>query len=568
MPIVDSATGKDVNHSNLVTKKFSRLGVILKKTFRFIIGKTIPQKLFRLYITIIIVGALFLSSPFCLLTIDGVQLNGFKNVKDFNFLKAFFIACSGFSDTGLTPISIYQYLNIYGQIVLMLLIELGGIGVLALFYYVWDFFRKKTTKPDVGSLYLIQAERGGSNLANSLYVLKKAISFILISQLFFMIIYTFCFCFIPAYQQQWVNQPSDLINNKITYLDVNGISFNNNDSLGLYKNFGKSLWTGLFTTISALNNAGFDNVSSTSFAPYRNDWGTILQFFIVLELIIGGLGHFVWFEIIQKIRYKSIKKTYFMSLYSKIAIVVYLAVAVIGLLSTFCFEFASPLINNTFPISNDIPNMIVKELTIIGNSNLHNEFGNAPMYNKCCCIIFNTFNARSLGMSTVSPSIFTEGSKWTTNVLMFIGASPGSTGGGIRTTTLAVIIVTIFSKLMGRKDVIFMKRRIDNDIVLQSFMIFFISLFLIILGTVVLYSAVPDKTKYTFSEYVIECTSAFGTVGLSCGITSEVKWWGGSYLIFLMFVGQLGVINSLLAWTKHNPRFNSVEYPYEDIKIG
>jgi Trk-type K+ transport system membrane component len=106
---------------------------------------------------------------------------------------------------------------------------------------------------------------------------------------------------------------------------------------------------------------------------------------------------------------------------------------------------------------------------------------------------------------------------------MFIGASPGSTGGGIRTTTLAVIIVTIFSKLMGRKDVIFMKRRIDNDIVLQSFMIFFISLFLIILGTVVLYSAVPDKTKYTFSEYVIECTSAFGTVGLSCGITSEVK---------------------------------------------
>jgi hypothetical protein len=100
-----------------------------------------------------------------------------------------------------------------------------------------------------------------------------------------------------------------------------------------------------------------------------------------------------------------------MSLYSKIAIVVYLIVAVIGLLSTFCFEFANPLINNTFPISNDIPNMIVKEVTIIGNSNLHNEFGNALMYNKCCCIIFNTFNARSLGMSTISPSIFTEGSK-------------------------------------------------------------------------------------------------------------------------------------------------------------
>ena len=567
MPIVDSANGKKIDNPNLVTTSFSRFWLIFKKIIRIIIGKTIPQKLFRLYITIIIIGALFLSSPFCLEKIDGKQLNGFKNIEDFNFLKAFFIACSGFSDTGLTPISIYQYLNIYGQIVLMLLIEAGGIGVLALFYYVWDFFRKKSTKPDVGSLYLIQAERGGSNLSNSLYVLKKAISFILISQLFFMIIYTFCFCFIPAFQHQWLYQSSSLKSN-ITNLDYDGISFNGSDSLGLYKNFGKSLWTGLFTTVSVMNNAGFDNVSSSSLAPFRNDWGTILQFFIILELVIGGLGHFVWFEVIQKVRYRSIKKTYFMSLYSKIAIVVYVIVAIIGLLSSFCFEFTSPLINNTSPISDATNNIIVKELTIVGNSNIHNEFGNLPIYNKCCSIIFNVFNARSLGMSTIGPSTFTEGSKWTTNFLMFIGASPCSTGGGIRTTTLAVIIVTIFSKLMGRKDVIFMKRRINNDIVLQSFMIFFISLILIIFGTVILYSAVPDKAKYSFSEYVIECTSAFGTVGLSCGITSEIQWWGGVYLIFLMFVGQLGVINSLLAWTKHNPRFNNVEYPYEDIKIG
>ena len=567
MPIVDSGTGKEISHQNLVIKGFSKFWLILKKIFRLIIGKTIPQKLFRLYATIIIVGALFLSSPFCLQKIDGDQLNGFKGVKDFNFLKAFFIACSGFSDTGLTPVSIYLYLNIYGQIVLMILIEAGGIGVLALFYYVWDFFKKKQTKPDIESLYLIQAERGGVKLSNSLYVLKKAISFILISQLIFMIIYAFCFCYIPAYQQRWIIYPSSSENN-IAHLDYNGISFNSNESLGLYKNFAKSLWTALFTTISVLNNAGFDNVSSSSFAPFRNDWGTILQFFIILELIVGGLGHFVWFEVIQKVRHKSIKKAYFMSLYSKIAIIVYFIVVIVGLSSTFYFEFTSPLINNTSPAPASIPNVFVKDQTIIGNSNIYKEFGNAPMYNKCCSIIFNVFNTRSLGLSTINANILTEGSKWTTNFLMFIGASPCSTAGGIRTTTLAIIIVTIFSKLMGRKDVIFMKRRIKNEIIIQSFMIFFISLVLIIFGTVMLYSAVPDKAKYTFSEYVIECTSAFGTVGLTCGITSEVSWWGGVYLIFLMFIGQLGIINSLLAWTKHNPRFNDVEYPYEDIKIG
>ena len=120
------------------------------------------------------------------------------------------------------------------------------------------------------------------------------------------------------------------------------------------------------------------------------------------------------------------------------------------------------------------------------------------------------------------------------------------------------------------------KVRINPDTVTQAFMIFVISFLLMLLGAIVLWTATPvppefadnPKVWFSFSEYMVECASAFGTVGLSAGITAATKWWGLLYLVLLMFVGQLGVINTLLSWTRFHPHFNDIEYPYEDIKIG
>ena len=583
MDVIDTSTGKSIKKQNAFKRFWHKLTIGAKKAGRIIVGRTIPQKLFRLYILIVIVGALLLAAPFCLqkIEINGqlVQLNGFTNAGGvYNFWKALFIACSGFSDTGLTPVPIYTYLNTGGQVVLIILIEVGGIGVITLFYFVWNFFKKKGAKIDVGQLYIMQAERGGNKLSDSWKVLKKALCFILIAQLIFMFLYSFCFCFIPAYSQQFVGDQ--------TSVEI-GISYNTNQELGLYHNYGKSLWTGLFTTVSAMNNAGFDNISATSMAPYRNGVGTILQLLIVLELIIGGLGHFVWFEVIEKIRCNAMHKQYKMTLYSKVAISVYLIVAAFGVGASLITEFFGKAVHsdvNVLPTAiYGVDALPAKELTIIGNTNSHGEWGNGSassvMYNKICTIIFGSFNCRSLGMETIKSDYFVDGTKWIFCILMFIGASPCSTAGGIRTTTLAVIVVTIWCKLCGRKNVFFFKRRISNDTVVQSFMIFFISLLILLIGVAVLASATPKPSNweemgldpnswYGFSEYLMECASAFGTVGLSAGITAVTKWWGLLYLIFLMFVGQLGVINTLLSWTKMHPHFNDIEYPYEDIKIG
>jgi len=556
MDAVDTTSGKSIKKQSAAKRFFIKLGRGFKKVGRAIVGRTIPQRLFRLYLIIILIGALLLSAPFCLQVVDGIQLNGFTNAGGkYSFLQALFIACSGFSDTGLTPVPIYSYLNVGGQIVLAILIEVGGIGVVALFYYVWNFFKKKNSKIDVGQLYIMQAERGGSKLSESFRVIKTALAFILITQVIFMFLYAFCFCFIPAFEQKFIQFEGESVG--ISYDDLT-------KPINLYHNYGKSLWVGLFTTVSAMNNAGFDNISATSMAPYRNDWGIILQCLIILELVIGGLGHFVWFDIIEKINCKRKHIPYKMTLYSKVAITVYIIVAVIGLAAMFGTEFSDPF--SKYPY--------YSELTIAGNSNSNGEFGKHPGLNKAMTIIFGSFNTRSLGMETIKTDYFCNKTKWVMSLMMFIGASPSSTAGGIRTTTLAVICITIWCKLLGRKNVFFFKRRISDDTVVQAFMIFFISLILIIIGVPILSSATPipagrDPTMwYQTPEFVTELCSAFGTVGLSAGITSSCKWWGLLYLVLLMFVGQLGVINTLLSWTKFHPHFNDVQYPYEDIKIG
>lgn len=574
----DTNTGKTIRNRNVFKRIGSALALGGKKALRIIVGRTLPQKLFRLYILIIITGALFLCAPFCLNKIkineQWVQLNGFTNVGGYNFVKALFIACSGFSDTGLTPVNIYEYLNPGGQVVLLILIEVGGIGVVALFYYIWNFFKKKDDKIDVGQLYIMQAERGGSRLSQSFHVIKVALIFILSTQVVFMFLFAMCFCFIPAYEQQFL---ANLDPTRIQSAAFQGISFNTDKLLPMYHNFGYSLWIGLFTTVSAMNNAGFDNISANSMSPFRNDLGILFQTFIVMELIIGGLGHFVWFDVIEKIKCKATGKRYKMTLYSKVAISVYIIVAILGLGGTFLAEFCNPQAKSELVVGSfDGRAVLLKDLTIVGNQNQFGEFGKNPMVNKCFAIIFQTFNCRSLGMETIKTNVFCEGTKWILVILMFIGASPCSTAGGIRTTTLAVILVTIWCKLCGRKNVFFFKRRINQDTVIQSFMIFIISLVLLLIGAAILWSSTPVPPQYaetpsvwfTFSEYMVECASAFGTVGLSAGITAITQWWGLLYLVLLMFVGQLGVINTLLSWTRFHPHFNDIEYPYEDIKIG
>ena len=554
MNAIDTNTGKTIRNRNV----FKRIGAILarggKRALRVIVGKTLPQRLFRLYIVIIVTGALLLCAPFCLnkIEINGqlVQLNGFENVGGYNFVQALFIACSGFSDTGLTPVNIYEYLNPGGQVVLMILIEVGGIGVVALFYYVWNFFKKKEDKIDVGQLYIMQAERGGSKLSESFQVIKVALLFILSTQIVFMFLFAICFCFIPAYEQQFL-QGLDPTLTQTAYFQ--GISFNTDKMLPMYHNFGNSLWVGLFTTVSAMNNAGFDNISSTSMAPFRNDLGIIFQTLIVLELIIGGLGHFVWFDVIEKIKCKATGKIYKMTLYTKVAISVYAIVAAFGLMGTFLSEFFDPRVLSTASVGSVGGKSIeLRDLTIIGNRNQFGEFGNNPMLNKCFAIIFQTFNSRSLGMETVKTNVFSEGSKWVLVALMFIGASPGSTGGGIKTTTFFVLFMGIKSMITHKKPHAF-KYSVSEESIKKAMSVLVLGLAVVILSALVVCiiessRELPAGSEYNAMSAVFEMVSAYGTVGLSTGVTPYLSVGSKVISIMVMYIGRVGPLTIMSSW--------------------
>jgi Trk-type K+ transport system membrane component len=180
---------------------------------------------------------------------------------------------------------------------------------------------------------------------------------------------------------------------------------------------------------------------------------------------------------------------------------------------------------------------------------------------------------RSAGVGTINQSILAPGSQWLYIVTMFIGGSPSSTAGGIRTTTLAVIMLTILAKIKGRKDVNVFHKKIPEDNIRESFLVTLTSLMLVAISAIVIFYTMmnvgtDESEPYTVLQCVYEATSAFGTVGFSMGITSYINHFGQIVLCFVMFVGQLGVSSMLLSWTKKDPKGNRAQYAEESIRIG
>ncbi len=525
---------------------------IHSKIFRIIFGRTVAQRMFRIYLILIFLGASLLYCPFSLT--DGqyiVYLDPINKEfsRPYTFWDALFIACSGFSDTGLTPAVISETFTFTGQIILLFLIELGGIGLISIFFLIWNFF-KKASDVSLGQMAMLQSERGNEKFGNSFKMVKKAIGFIIISELIFAFIYSLWMCFVPAYTQ--LTQENDVI----------GPTYDSKELLKCYHNYGKSLWIGIFISISAINNAGFDIFQGTSsLSSYRNDWHTIFQLLIVFQIIIGGIGYPVIFDYLEKLDNKKKGKITRTSLFTKVALWAYFGVAIIGFIIALLFEGIEP-------------RFATNDYSIFSDPNLHREYGVAKDFNKFFAIFFNVMTTRSAGFSTINHNLLSIGTKWTNCLLMFIGGSPSSTAGGIRTTTLIVVLAALCGKITGKKHTSLFRRTISVEKVKDALIVLITSIILIAFVSVLI--SYSEYYNYDYGkieadqllDIIYETTSAFGTVGLSIGITPSIDPFGQVLLILLMFVGQLGVSSTLLSWTRRNPKGNASSYPVEDIRIG
>ncbi|MBO5221762.1 MAG: Trk family potassium uptake protein [Clostridia bacterium] len=297
--------------------------------------------------------------------------------------------------------------------------------------------------------------------------------------------------------------------------------------------FGEGLWKGIFLSVSAFCNAGFDllgmNAPFSSLTAYTDD--LVINLTIMGLIIIGGLGFLVWEDLYTK---RSPKEY---SLFTKTILVGTAVLILFGATAIFGLEYSNP-----------------------------ETLGQLSFPEKILASFFQSISPRTAGMNTVDLTAMTEASQVLTILLMFVGAASGSTGGGVKITTIAVLIATVKSVLMGRKDTVLFQRRLSEDTVRRALALVLFPLTAILLATFALNVAEADVT---FLEALYECTSAFATVGLSLSVTPTLSLFSKIILMFLMFAGRVGMLTiSFALLTDRRRRRNAIRYPEGDILIG
>lgn len=291
------------------------------------------------------------------------------------------------------------------------------------------------------------------------------------------------------------------------------------------ESFKNSLISGLFHSVSAFNNAGF-SLYSSNLEKFVSD--PFFSITIMLLIIIGGIGFSVTSEFLQ---FKSIKK---FSLHAKIVILTTTLLILVGAIVFYLFEFKN-----------------------------NNSLGNLSIGARILSSFFQSVTARTAGFNTIRISNLKEATLLVITILMFIGASPGGTGGGIKTTTFASITLAGFYSFRGYKNISIFKKRIPHSIVFRALTLTLTALLLIIIATIAIMLIEGEH----FIKVLFEVTSAFGTVGLSTGITPELSVASKYILIAVMFIGRVGISSlSLIIASRIRPE--KIERPEESITIG
>lgn len=305
-------------------------------------------------------------------------------------------------------------------------------------------------------------------------------------------------------------------------------------------NHGERLWAAMFHCISAYNNAGF-GLWSDNLVGYKAN--PVVNGVIGSLIVTGGIGWRVTNDLWEK-RFR-LQRIRHLSLHTRLVLRSTLLLIVIGALGLlFTEQFA--------------PDGVMTTLTL---------------WEKLQVTIFQSITTRTAGFNTVPLSIETlsDAGLLLMIVLMFIGASPGGTGGGIKTTTFAVLMGATRSTLEGRKEVIIRRHQIPGDIVLKAVGValasgLFVILMTLLLGLGPTAGGEPTAQAYSFLEKLFTCMSAFGTVGLDVGVTVNLNRWGQLVLMVGMFVGRLGIMLLLSALYGSRPQ-SRVGYPREEVFI-
>lgn len=299
--------------------------------------------------------------------------------------------------------------------------------------------------------------------------------------------------------------------------------------------FAGALWPAIFHSISSFCNAGFA-VFSDSLMSYQRSPLVLLVHMVLI--VAGGLGFLTMEELALRYQAGKKQKVFRLSLHSRIVLITSLGLLVIGWILFCIFEW----------------NATLSEL---------------PIFHKLTNGLFMSVTSRTAGFNSINYGEATDSSNFLTIILMTIGGSPGSTAGGIKTTTFALIGLLAWSRLKGDVATTFWNRSIRNETTARAVGLFVISFGIVTAGIFMLTVTETFRNKEAqFLDCMFEAASAFGTVGLSTGITPQLSTVGRWTAVFLMFLGRVGPLTLTAVFMVRQSRESSFRYSYEDVVVG
>jgi trk system potassium uptake protein TrkH len=414
-----------------------------------------------------------------------------------SLVDSLFTATSATCVTGLIVVDTGARFTTFGQLVILALIQLGGLGIMTFSSFFLIFMGGRLS---IKHRILIQESFSQFPLKDMFHLLRLVISFTLFMEfLGALLLYgRFVHIFPPA----------------------------------------QAAYYSVFHSVSAFCNAGF-SLYGTSFIAFQND--LLVNVVMTALIIIGGLGFFVLADLSLMERLSSLKRPKRFSLHTKTVFAVTAFLLLAGTVLVLVLEW-----------QNTLAGMSLKD--------------------KLMASFFQSVTARTAGFNTLVTGSLTNATLFLLVILMFIGASPGSTGGGIKTSTFGILIAVLISRLKGRRNVELFRRTLPLNIVGKAVSVAALGIITIATTTMILSVTegkllISEISRGRFLELLFETTSAFGTVGLSTGVTPNLTILGKIIVSITIFIGRVGPLSLALAVGQRVSR-RHYEFPEENVMVG
>ena len=441
------------------------------------------QKIMLSFFCAILVGSILLALPISSATGEEVP-----------YIDALFTATTSICVTGLVTVPTYSTWSIWGQVVILILIQLGGLGIITVMYGVMMGLHRRL---GIGNRRLLQDAFNLNNISGIVKFLRKVLIGTLVVEGTGALLYMTVF--IPEYGP-------------------------------------RGIWISIFNAVSAFCNAGMDIMSEDSLCGYV--FQPMVNLVTMLLIVLGGLGYIVWWDVLRvlkNIRTQKLRCFRQLTLHSKIALTVTGLLIVVGAGVFYIFEYHNPLTMQNYTVGQRI-----------------------------LASLFQSVTTRTAGFATIPQQDLTNTSAIISVLLMLIGGSPVGTAGGIKTVTVAVLLVSMFATIGSKEDAEFFGRTIPKQTVNKSVAVVGMFFLIAALSTILL-SAV---TNADVIDIVYETVSATATVGLTRNLTPTLNLWGKAIIIVTMYLGRVGPISLVIAFSTQKKNKNIVKNPTEEISVG